>query len=247
VEYLSSANVQHATSTAMIGVATMRSPLLAESPMDTQSDKVTLTLFYVGSFVVYYLVTMLVTLFPNYGMLRTNGLLMPVLCLVEFAVIYPLYRFYCQRRSDIPLGYVRPMQALLFIGLLFALMVAQTQFLQPEGWLIAQSQQGRSSMLILLLTAVLLAPVFEEVLFRGFLLQGFLLWAPRSRFACMLLTSLLFAVMHTQYVHWETLVALTLFSLLLCYARLRSNSLALPIFLHTLNNLIAILPAWYFA
>jgi membrane protease YdiL (CAAX protease family) len=139
------------------------------------------------------------------------------------------------------------MQALLFIGLLFALMVAQTQFLQPEGWLIAQSQQGRSSMLILLLTAVLLAPVFEEVLFRGFLLQGFLLWAPRSRFACMLLTSLLFAVMHTQYVHWETLVALTLFSLLLCYARLRSNSLALPIFLHTLNNLIAILPAWYFA
>ncbi len=64
---------------------------------------------------------------------------------------------------------------------------------------------------------------------------------PRSRFACMLLTSLLFAAMHTQYVHWETLVALTLFSLLLCYARLLSNSLA------TLNNLIALLPAWFFS
>jgi len=215
--------------------------------MDTQSDKVTLTLFYAGCFIIYYLVTMLITLFPNYGTLCSNGLLVPVLCLFEFAVIYPLYRFYCQRRNDIPLGTLRPMQTLLFIGALFLLMVAQTQFLQPEGWLIEQSQQGRNSMLILLLTAVLLAPVFEEVLFRGFLLQAFLLWAPRSRFACMLLTSLLFAALHTQYVHWETLVALTLFSLLLCYARLRSNNLALPIFLHTLNNLIAILPAWFFA
>ena len=63
----------------------------------------------------------------------------------------------------------------------------------------------------------------------------------------MLLTSLLFAMMHTQYVHWETIIGLRLFSLLLCYARLRSYSLALPIFLHTLNNLIALLPAWYFS
>ncbi len=39
---------------------------------------------------------------------------------------------------------------------------------------------------------------------------------------------------HAVPLHWETIVALTLFSLLLCYARLRSNSLALPIFLHTL-------------
>ncbi|KAF6627432.1 CPBP family intramembrane glutamic endopeptidase [Pantoea agglomerans] len=215
--------------------------------MNINSDRVTLTLFYVGSFVVYYLVTMLITLFPNYSVLRNDGLLVPVLCLFEFAVIYPLYRFYCQRRTDLPLGELCTLQTLLFTGALFVLMAAQMQFMQPEGWLVMQAQQGRNSLLILLLTAVLLAPVFEEVLFRGFLLQGFLLWAPRSRFACMLLTSLLFAVMHTQYVHWQTLIALTLFSLLLCYARLRSNSLALPIFLHTLNNLIALLPAWYFA
>lgn len=212
--------------------------------MNTTSDRVTLTLFYVGSFVVYYLVTMLITWFPNYGVLRNDGLIVPVLCLFEFAVIYPLYRFYCQRRRDLPLGELRIRQALRFVVVLFLLMAAQTQYLQPEGWLIAQAQQEPQTMLVMLFTAVLLAPVFEEVLFRGFLLQAFLLWAPRSRFACMLLTSLLFACMHTQYEHWETLVALTLFSLLLCYARLRSNSLALPIFLHTLNNLVALLPAW---
>ena len=68
----------------------------------------------------------------------------------------------------------------------------------------------------------------------------------QSRFACMLLTSLLFAALHAVRA-LETIVALTLFSLLLCYARLRSNSPALPIFLHTLNNLIAILPARFYA
>ncbi|CUU23139.1 CPBP family intramembrane metalloprotease [Duffyella gerundensis] len=225
----------------------MRFPLIAGPVMNTRTDRLILTLFYLGSFVAYYAITLLITLFPNYAELRSDGLLMPVLCLFEFAVIYPLYRFYCQRRDDIPLGKLRPANTLLFIGSLLLLMLAQTWFLQPEAWLEEQAQQGSSSMLILMFTAVLLAPVFEEILFRGFLLQAFLLWAPRSRFACMLLTSLLFAMMHTQYVQWQTTVVLTLFSLILCYARLRSKTLALPIFLHMLNNLIALLPAWYFS
>lgn len=225
----------------------MRPPFIAGPVMNTRTDRLILTLFYLGSFVAYYTITLLITLFPNYAELRNDGLLMPVLCLFEFAVIYPLYRFYCQRRNDIPFGKIRPGNTLLFIGALFMLMLAQTHFLQPEAWLEQQAQQGSSSMLILMFTAVLLAPIFEEILFRGFLMQGFLLWAPRSRFACMLLTSLLFAMMHTQYVHWQTVAVLTLFSMLLCYARLRSNSLALPIFLHMLNNLIALLPAWYFS
>ncbi|ARU93209.1 CPBP family intramembrane glutamic endopeptidase [Tatumella citrea] len=213
--------------------------------MNTQSDKITLTAFYLGSFVIYYLITLMITLFPNFAALRTSGLLVPVLCLFEFAVIYPLYRFYCQRRTDIPFNQLQPLQTLLFTLALFVLMVAETQYMLPEVWLSEQASQARSSQLILLITAVCLAPVFEEVLFRGFLLQTFLLWAPKSRFACMLLTSLLFAAMHTQYVHWQSIAALTLFSLLLCWARLKSNGLALPVFLHTLNNLIALAPALY--
>lgn len=36
---------------------------------------------------------------------------------------------------------------------------------------------------------------------------------------------------------------LTLFSLLLCYARLTSRGLKLPIILHMINNFLALLPA----
>ncbi len=214
-------------------------------PMNTHSDKITLTAFYLGSFVIYYLITLMITLFPDFLVLRTSGLLVPVICLFEFAVIYPLYRFYCQRRDDIPFGQLSLVPTLLFTAALLILMLAETQYLLPEVWLSEQASQARSSQLILLITAVCLAPVFEEVLFRGFLLQAFLLWAPESRLACTLLTSLLFAAMHTQYVHWQSIVALTLFSLLLCWARMKSKGLALPVFLHTLNNLIALVPALY--
>lgn len=214
--------------------------------MKTQHNRVFLTLFYLGSFLVYYLITLAITWFPNYAELRQKGLLVPVLCLFEFAVLWPLYRFYQQRRSDIPLGRLQPKTTLWFMLLLLGLMVLQTQFLQPERWLDEQAQQTRFSLCILLFSAVLLAPIFEEILFRGFLLQAFLMWAPRSRFACILLTSLLFAAMHTQYIHWQTIAVLTLFSILLCYARLRGNSLLLPVLLHMLNNLIALLPSiWY--
>ena len=213
--------------------------------MKTRSDKITLTAFYLGCFVIYYLVTLMITLFPNFGALQSRGLLVPVLCLLEFAAIYPLYRFYCQRRNDIPFGQLATGQTLLFMVALLLLIAAETQFLLPEVWLSEQANNGRSSRLLLLITAVCLAPVFEEVLFRGFLLQTFLLWAPGSRFACMLLTSLLFSALHTQYIHWQSIVALTLFSLLLCWARIKSRGLALPVFLHTLNNLIALIPALY--
>ena len=211
--------------------------------MKTQPDRVVLTLFYLGSFLLYYLITLAINWFPNYSSLQQQGLLVPVLCLFEFAVLWPLYRYYQQRRGDIPLGRPQAKTTLLFLLLLLGLMVLQTQFLQPERWMEDQTQQSSFSLALLLFSAVLLAPIFEEILFRGFLLQGFLLWAPRSRFACILLTSLLFAAMHTQYAHWQTIAVLTLFSVLLCYARLRANSLLLPIGLHMLNNLLALSPA----
>ncbi len=206
-----------------------------------------MTLFYAGTFALYYLVTFLITLFPNFSALRADGLLVPVICLFEFAVLFPLYRFYQTRRDDIPLGKLQLKNALLFIAALILLMLLQTQLLQPEKWLEDQSRQQFSAVIIMVFSAVILAPIFEEILFRGFLLQGFLLWAPNSRLACITLTSILFAVMHTQYVHWQTIIMLILFSLLLCYARIKSNSMKLPILLHMLNNLVAMLPALYAA
>ncbi len=140
-----------------------------------KTDRVTLTLCYGGIFALYYLITLIVASFPNVAALRSNGLLIPVLCLFEFAVLYPVYRFYCTRRDDIPPGKLQLRTTLLFLAGLVLLMVLGSWLQQPESWLEQQAQQSRTTVLIMLFSAVILAPIFEEILFRGFLLQGFLI------------------------------------------------------------------------
>lgn len=191
---------------------------------------------------VWYAITVMVSTLPHFEMLKSNGLLMPILCLCEFAALVPIYRWYSRHHTDIPPGELRPRQLLLFTGLLLAVIASQSLYLQPESWTGEQLSNGSVNLVWFTLAVVILAPVFEEILFRGFILQAFLLWAPRQRVACALLSSVIFAAMHTQYAHLQTVIALMVLSLLLCAARLVSAGLKLPIFLHMLNNLLSVAP-----
>jgi membrane protease YdiL (CAAX protease family) len=83
--------------------------------------------------------------------------------------------------------------------------------------------------------ASLVAPVMEELLFRG-LFQTALKSNLRHRWAAILLTSILFAGIHTPS-HWPTLFAL---SLCLGYAYEKSGSLLRPIVIHSLFNTVAV-------
>lgn len=89
----------------------------------------------------------------------------------------------------------------------------------------------------LLFVVVFLAPLVEEVLFRGFLLPG--LAAGRLGPAgAVVVTALLFAVVHTQYDPFDMSAVLTL-GLLLGAARWFSGSLWLAYGLHAAINAVA--------
>lgn len=89
----------------------------------------------------------------------------------------------------------------------------------------------------LLFVVVFLAPLVEEVLFRGFLLPG--LAAGRLGAAgAVVVTALLFAVVHTQYDPFDMSAVLTL-GLLLGAARWFSGSLWLAYGLHAAINAVA--------
>lgn len=210
--------------------------------MTPSTDRVSHTLLCAGVFMVWYAITVMVSSFPHFEMLKSRGLLMPILCLLEFAALVPLYRWYQQHHTDIPLGQLKPRQMLLFTGLLLAVIASQSLYLRQEGWIGEQLNHSDLTLVWFALAVVILAPVFEEILFRGFIIQAFLLWAPRQRIACALLASVIFAAMHTQYAHLQTVIALMVLSLLLCAARMVSGGLKLPIFLHMLNNLLSIAP-----
>ena len=97
---------------------------------------------------------------------------------------------------------------------------------------------------ILLLVAVVVgAPVFEEVFFRGFLLKGFSNTFMGTHGA-VLLTSALWAVIHIQY-EVVYLIDIFVIGVVFAYARLRTNSLFIPMIMHSLINLWATLGLFY--
>lgn len=191
---------------------------------------------------MWYSIALLVNHFPCIDTLKSQGLLMPVTCLLEFAALVPVYRWYTRQFTEIPLGILRTRQVLLFSALLLAAIGSQSWYLRPETWTLSQTGNSQLGLISFCLAVVILAPIFEEILFRGFILHAFLLWAPAQRLACSLMTSIIFALLHTQYAHLQTLIALTVLSLLLCAARLISGGLKLPMYLHMLNNFLGVAP-----
>ena len=75
------------------------------------------------------------------------------------------------------------------------------------------------------------------MLFRGFLFKG-LQKSFLGGLGAVVVSSVVFAVIHIQYGFAVIVFLLFPMALLLGYARLKSNSLILPILLHSFNNLL---------
>jgi len=88
-----------------------------------------------------------------------------------------------------------------------------------------------------LLAMVVIAPVTEEAVFRGFILRGLLNQGAGARTA-VLLSAFLFAVMHLN--PWQGVAAFFI-GLVLGWVYLRTRSLALCMTLHAINNGFSVL------
>jgi membrane protease YdiL (CAAX protease family) len=87
---------------------------------------------------------------------------------------------------------------------------------------------------LLWLTFVLVAPVAEEIMFRGFLFRGWVR-SEQSAVPAIVVISLLFAAIHVQY-DWFGMLQVFFIGLLLAIARWRSGSTLLTILMHVLIN-----------
>ena len=99
---------------------------------------------------------------------------------------------------------------------------------------------GWEGKLILVVIAVLLAPAGEELLFRGLILPR--LHRALGTVASVVVTSLLFAVLHFGYGVGMAIVFLL--SVVLCWARLRTGGVGVPVLLHAANNAVVTLIAF---
>lgn len=118
-------------------------------------------------------------------------------------------------------------------------------------WAVAYVVESGDSLPLVLLTSGVVAPVFEEVLFRGVLLYAFLkiflvcnlhrLLAPGVVCAiAVFTTSVLFALFHGSQYELDALVYMFILGCWYGYLAVRVRSLAVPMFAHSVTGLVTI-------
>lgn len=98
---------------------------------------------------------------------------------------------------------------------------------------------------MLILGVGVIAPIFEELLFRGFFYKG-LAESKLGSHIAIIITSILFAIIHMQY-NLAIILMIIPMALILGYSRYYTKSIWTPIVLHVLNNTISTVAGLYAA
>ncbi|WP_258307694.1 CPBP family intramembrane glutamic endopeptidase [Pantoea ananatis] len=88
------------------------------------------------------------------------------------------------------------------------------------------------------ITIIVLAPVGEEILFRGVLLNVFRTTHAWTMWVGVVIIALLFTSFHSQYQNLSTLAEMMALSAIFAWARIRSGGLLLPILLHSFASIL---------
>lgn len=136
------------------------------------------------------------------------------------------------RRGEVVFG-VAAMAAMIVAGNVLSWLL-ERNLVTPFQLEIYKTASAGGWLLWLWFAIVVLTPLGEEILFRGFLFRGWL-QSPRDVWPAIVVTSLLWALIHVQY-DWYTIGQIFLFGLLLGWMRWATGSTILTILLHALIN-----------
>jgi len=135
------------------------------------------------------------------------------------------------------------MMAVLFITIAVGQIIVGPSFeIEPHEELkVITANQQLPLRILILLTTIIVVPVFEELLFRGLfqtMIRSFLI----SPWPSIVVSSLIFSMVHSNPKHWPALFVL---SMCIGYSYEKSGSLFRPIFVHSLFNATSIIGTLY--
>lgn len=189
---------------------------------------------------------------PDFG---GDGVAVTLIILVSTPVEIALLMLWARRRgADVAgyLGLVMPRRSDVVFGVLSV--VALIIIANTVSWLfgrdlvtpfqndIYRSAAASGALALLWFAVVVVAPAGEEILFRGFLFRGWLR-SPRDAWPVIVITALLFALLHVQY-DWFVMSQVFVFGLLLGFMRWATGSTLLTMLLHALINFEGMLETW---
>lgn len=136
------------------------------------------------------------------------------------------------RRSEVIFG-IAAVVAFIVAGDLLSWLLGHN-IVTPFQSDIYRTASASGALLSLWFAIVVIGPIGEEVLFRGFLFRGWLR-QPREAWAVIGITAALWALMHVQY-DWFVIAQVFMSGLLLGWLRWATGSTLLTILLHSLVN-----------
>lgn len=138
-------------------------------------------------------------------------------------------------RKTLRLGAIALIAAYALFGLL------ATALGEPREAFMAELYSGLTQWqtLVKLASLIIFPPIAEELMVRHYLLRLF----PYERsvawkWTAVIVTSALFASVHTQYGSWDTLALIFVMGCLFAWARIASGGLLVPILLHMLAEVV---------
>jgi membrane protease YdiL (CAAX protease family) len=180
--------------------------------------------------------------------LPSNGFCIAIMAVVSGLICTPLTLLFARLRKNISvknyIGFKEPLKrewvqwllilaAFLFLSDGVSLLLHQP--IVPP--FMVDAYKTASSLPALLFAIVVVAPIFEEIFFRGFLFQG-IRYSRLGPVGAIGITSLLWAVIHLQYDIYGITTVFAL-GLLFGIARLKTDSIHLLMVMHSLTSLVA--------
>ncbi len=116
------------------------------------------------------------------------------------------------------------------------MLLSMVVVIEPLMVLLPQSGQVMGRGVYMLLAVSIVAPIFEELICRGVILES--IRAKRGAWVACVLSSLLFGLVHLTP---QSMLNAFVIGLLLGFIYLRTNSIFAPMILHSINNLLSYL------
>lgn len=210
--------------------------------MDVPKGRMSHTLICIIAFLGYFLFPFSLLFIPQTTALFQSSY---ASSLLAFFVYLPycliIWFFYQKKFNLLPLGEFNLKQFVIPCLLLIIFACINAYIGTGEQWALMTYQTNQLAVFLFLLTLFLVAPITEEVIFRGFLLNAAIGYGKTAQWLAVIISSLLFSAVHMQYHSVQTFIFIFIIGIILCLARIKTRSLLAPIVLHSLNNIVAVL------
>ena len=176
---------------------------------------------------------------PREVLSANSDLLLPMMYVFEFCCIFPLYMLFFRKLDDMGTGVLSLKQFWVFLMIIILAQFAGGYIMDirnKENWMVEQEVVKGALFWVNFFLLVFVVPIYEEIVFRGCLLTALFSIFQGNVYIASLVTSALFAFLHTQYSDIRTLIILYIVSIILIVARILSKGLLMPILLHIAMN-----------